>query len=117
MASLALPSKTAGTHLFARAAVFFLGVSEILQAWQNRRAAGQLAGLDPHMLADIGLNRGDVSDALSQPLWRDPTILLAGRVHERRANRRRAVGFDGNLMSAPPLVPRAEGEDRLAKIG
>jgi hypothetical protein len=60
------------------------------------------------MLADIGLNRSDVSDAFSEPLWRDPTSLLASRVHERRANRRRAVGFDGNLMSAPPLVPDRE---------
>ena len=30
-------------------------------------------GLDDRMLADIGLTRGDVRDAFSEPVWRDPT--------------------------------------------
>ena len=29
------------------------------------------------MLSDIGLTRGDVADAYAEPLWRDPTALLA----------------------------------------
>jgi len=36
-----------------------------------------LAALDDHMLADLGLSRTDLNDALSEPLWRDPTALLA----------------------------------------
>ena len=48
-----------------------------------------LTGLDDRMLADIGLTRGDVRDAYSEPVWRDPTAILVSRAHERRINRRR----------------------------
>ena len=39
------------------------------------------------MLADIGLTRSDVADAFSEPVWQDPTALLAERAIERRLNR------------------------------
>ena len=60
-------------------------VARIAKALRHRRDARILAGLDRHMLADIGLNRADVSDAFSSPFWEDPTELL----HERSAQRRR----------------------------
>ena len=56
---------------------------EVLQLVKNRRDAAVLAGLDDHMLADIGLTRGDLRDAYSEPVWRDPTAGLVSRAHER----------------------------------
>jgi uncharacterized protein YjiS (DUF1127 family) len=57
------------------------------RAQRNRRVASQLAGLDRHMLADIGITRADVRDAFSEPFWEDPTALLKERAIERRINR------------------------------
>ena len=54
---------------------------------RHRREAIALAGLDRRLLADIGLNRADVSDAFSEPFWEDPTALLRERAIERRLNR------------------------------
>jgi uncharacterized protein YjiS (DUF1127 family) len=54
---------------------------------RHRREAKMLAGLDRHMLADIGITRADVSDAFSEPFWEDPTALLRERAIERRMNR------------------------------
>ena len=74
----------------------------IARAYKNRRDAALLASMDGRMLADIGLNRSDVRDAFSVPLWRDPTAILASRVHERRTNRARVTIA---VSDAPPLVP------------
>jgi uncharacterized protein YjiS (DUF1127 family) len=71
-------------------------------AWRHRHDATALASLDDRMLADIGLTRADLNDALAEPLWRDPTTVLARRRGERRWARRAA---------SPPLVP---GPDALA---
>jgi hypothetical protein len=66
------------------------------------------------MLADIGLTRGDVRDAVSEPVWRDPTALLVSRSHERRINRRRvSVGLDEKVFDAPPLAPT--GRERFGE--
>jgi uncharacterized protein YjiS (DUF1127 family) len=62
-------------------------LKEIARTRRHRREAAALAGLDRHMLADIGLNRADVCDAFSAPFWEDPTILLRERAGERRASR------------------------------
>jgi uncharacterized protein YjiS (DUF1127 family) len=59
----------------------------LARAQRNRRVASQLAGLDRHMLADIGITRADVRDAFSEPFWEDPTALLRERAIERRMNR------------------------------
>ena len=47
-----------------------------------------LAGMDDRMLADIGLTRSDLRDAYAEPLWRDPTDVLAGRARDKRIHRR-----------------------------
>jgi uncharacterized protein YjiS (DUF1127 family) len=62
-------------------------LKEIARARRHRREAAALAGLDRHMLADIGLNRADLRDAFSEPFWEDPTVLLRERAGERRLNR------------------------------
>jgi uncharacterized protein YjiS (DUF1127 family) len=58
---------------------------------QNRRDAMRLASLDDRMLADIGLTRSDLRDAYAEPLWHDPTDVLARRAAERRVSLRQAV--------------------------
>ena len=65
--------------------------SAVTQALRHRHEARVLAGLDRHMLADIGITRSDVLDAFSSPFWDDPTDLLRERVQERRLNRPQAV--------------------------
>lgn len=62
-------------------------LKQIARAQRNRRQAQVLAGLDRHMLADIGLTRADLSDAFSEPFWDDPTALLRERALERRVSR------------------------------
>ena len=74
----------------------------VLQILKNRREAAMLVGLDDRMLADIGLTRGDLRDAISEPVWRDPTAILVSRAHERRINRRRT-----SIGLAPKGVRRA----------
>ena len=71
---------------------------------KNRRDAVILAGLDDHMLADIGLTRGDVRDAFSEPVWSDPTAILVSRVNERRGSRGRGAA-SGGAIEAPSIVP------------
>ena len=81
-------------------------VRDVLQLIKNRHDAAALAGLDERMLADIGLTRGDLRDAYSEPVWRDPTAILVSRVHERRINRRRVgIGLAEKAFDAPSIVP------------
>ena len=83
---------------------------------KNRRDATTLAGLDDRMLADIGLTRGDVRDAFSEPVWRDPTAILVSRAHERRINRRRVgLGLAEKAFDAPSIVPLARRFDRARR--
>ena len=92
----------------AVAGIVALRLREFAHAIKNRRDATILAGLDDRMLADIGLTRGDVRDAVSEPVWRDPTNLLVSRAHERRINRRRLnIGLDEKSFDAPSIVPSA----------
>jgi uncharacterized protein YjiS (DUF1127 family) len=83
-------------------------------AWRHRHDAAVLAALDDHMLADLGLSRTDLNDALSEPLWRDPTALLARRHGERRRSRRAAQAGPTAIAAmirqhaAPSIVPGAD---------
>lgn len=60
-------------------AALALGVWRLAVAIKHRRELAHLADLDDHMLADISLTRSDLRDTYSEPLWRDPTSLLARR--------------------------------------
>jgi hypothetical protein len=44
------------------------------------------------MLKDIGLDRSDLRSAASEPLYRDPTELLAGRAGEGRTHHPHRLG-------------------------
>ena len=60
------------------------------------------------MLADIGVTRADLVDALAEPMWRDPTSVLARRHGERRRARRAAIAALASRPASPPLVPGAD---------
>jgi uncharacterized protein YjiS (DUF1127 family) len=47
---------------------------------KHRRELSRLADLDDHMLADVGLTRGDLHVAHREALWRDPTSILERRI-------------------------------------
>jgi uncharacterized protein YjiS (DUF1127 family) len=84
-------------------------VRNVFHMLKNRRDAALLTSLDDRMLADIGLTRGDVRDAYSEPVWRDPTTILVSRAHERRINRRRAsIKLAPKEFDAPSIVPEAK---------
>jgi uncharacterized protein YjiS (DUF1127 family) len=70
--------------LLALVALVTSWLKRFSRARQNRRQATVLAGLDRHMLADIGITRADLRDAFSEPFWDDPTALLRERAIERR---------------------------------
>jgi uncharacterized protein YjiS (DUF1127 family) len=69
-------------------------IHRLTVAYMHRRDAAVLASFDDRMLADIGLTRSDLRAAFSEPLWRDPTVLLVNRV--RRPAR---------AVLAPSIVP------------
>jgi uncharacterized protein YjiS (DUF1127 family) len=81
----------------------------IAQALTRRADIAALANFDDRMLADIGLTRSDVRDAIAEPLWRDPSGLLASRVLERRMYRPQTLPLPGlvSRLNAPPRVPAA----------
>ena len=64
-------------------AALAMGVWRLVVAIKHRRELAHLADLDDRMLADIGLTRTDLRDACSEPLWRDPTSMLARRAGGR----------------------------------
>ena len=91
-----------------------LRLKRVILGFKHRRDAAMLAGLDERMLADIGLTRGDVRDAISEPLWRDPTAILVSRAEERRTYRRRiAFGLPGRV-AGPALAPSTKDCTALA---
>jgi uncharacterized protein YjiS (DUF1127 family) len=94
-----------------------LRIVDFVRAYRNRRDLQILAGFDDRMLADIGLTRGDVRDAVAEPLWRDPTNILVSRVHERRGTRRRRPDHGGfRIAGAPSLIPDLEIGLRAGKL-
>lgn len=66
-------------------------LKQIARARRHRREASVLGGLDRNLLADIGITRADLNDALSGPFWEDPTALLRERALERRLYRATSV--------------------------
>ena len=66
-------------HAFAASV---MGIWRLVVAIKHRRELAHLADFDDRMLADIGLTRTDLRYAYSEPLWRDPTSMLARRARE-----------------------------------
>ncbi|WP_316859362.1 DUF1127 domain-containing protein [uncultured Cohaesibacter sp.] len=62
-------------------------VSGLATIARNRAALSQLSELDEHTLADIGLTKGDIVVAASQPLYRNPMLIdpfeARNRIHAR----------------------------------
>ena len=56
-----------------------MGIWRVVVAIKHRRELAHLADFDERMLADIGVTRTDLREAYSEPLWRDPTSMLARR--------------------------------------
>jgi uncharacterized protein YjiS (DUF1127 family) len=61
--------------------------ARLLAGWKHRQGLATLATFDDRALADIGLTRSDLYDALAQRIWNDPTSLLERRRTARRDNR------------------------------
>jgi uncharacterized protein YjiS (DUF1127 family) len=59
-------------------------VRRLFQNWRARRNIARLEAFDDHMLADIGLTRGEVEWASHLPLSSNATFALEGRSHRRR---------------------------------
>ena len=78
----------------------------VLRAAKNRHSAAMLACLDDRMLADIGLTRSDLRDAYAEPLWEDPTSVLARRASERRMSRKREA-FENSTEQSESKRPSA----------
>ncbi len=58
-------------------------------AWKRRREVARLVDFDDQMLADIGLNRSDVREALELPFSHDP-----GRELQLRVSRNHPHGWN-----------------------
>ena len=86
-------------------AIALNAMRKLARLLKHRRNARMLAGMDDRMLADIGLTRSDLRDAYAQPLWRDPTDVLAGRARDKRLHRRGRV--DALTVDAPSIAPDA----------
>ena len=78
-----IASRLAGRLDSAIGRVWF-GVRQLYRAMKHRRDIAALAYQDDYLLADIGLTRDDVRDAVVQPLWRDPTEMLQVRAGSAR---------------------------------
>ena len=89
-----------GRLIFAAVELVTARLRGLAVAYRHRHDATVLMRFDDRMLADIGLTRRDVREAFSEPIWRDPTDLLAERVAGRRAGRLRP-----RPSGAPSIVP------------
>jgi uncharacterized protein YjiS (DUF1127 family) len=101
-----LSATRSGFVAVLRAASFGLveKIYALVVAWVNRRAAGQyLLSMDERMLADIGLTRGDLRSAWSEPVWCDPTTRLQRIAAERRAARLAQRAVIRHPQPRPPV--------------
>lgn len=122
------PALTSATTVPADAAVAktgfrakgFLGkvVEVVATSWmrlRNRRQVHDLLSLDDYLLRDLGVARGDVFEALSNPLVNDPTAILAAAANQHRLSER--ARLRESLRSArvmDELVRRTDDGTRLA---
>ncbi len=103
MASTHCPS-AASPHFFSTPlSALLASLRKLVLTLKNRRQAAKLADMDERMLRDIGLTRSDLRDAYAEPLWRDPTDILAGRARDRRQHR--STPDSKAFLASPSLVP------------
>jgi uncharacterized protein YjiS (DUF1127 family) len=94
-----------------------LCVKQLSKTFRHRRDVEVLTDRDDRMLADIGLTRSDLCEAIDQPLWRDPTAVLARRACATRVNdmasevKRRWPGTDNNRRALAEL-----DDDQLSNL-
>jgi uncharacterized protein YjiS (DUF1127 family) len=93
-----------GRTIAAVAGMVMTRIRNVAVAFKHRHDAAALASLDDRMLADIGLTRRDVREAFSEPLWRDPTVLLVNRIGKRSTR-----GVPARACAAPSIVPEVGG--------
>jgi uncharacterized protein YjiS (DUF1127 family) len=106
--TMTVPAAGAFARLTHFAGTVALRVVNFLRAVKSRHELEGLVGFDDRMLADIGLTRGDLRDAIAEPLWRDPTAILVARSRERRLARRLQVTSAAGLVDAPSIVPNPD---------
>jgi uncharacterized protein YjiS (DUF1127 family) len=81
---LASPKQGATMRTLSRAGY---GMAVVLRMLLNRFQANRLTELDDRQLADIGLSRGDVLNALDVGLLEDPTMHLSRAAQIRAKSR------------------------------
>ncbi|SCM76711.1 hypothetical protein KL86PLE_40516 [uncultured Pleomorphomonas sp.] len=70
----------------------------------NRWMAKQLCDFTDHELADIGLSRSDVREALDSPLYADPSLTLAAVAHGNSVKMSSVVARRAESVDFTPLV-------------
>lgn len=111
MTAITLNSSASGplARVVRAAGAVALRAVDIYRSFKSRREMRMLAGFDDRMLADIGLTRSDLRDAVAEPLWRDPTHVLVTRVRERRAARPASHPSPAEFAGSPSIVPEHHG--------
>jgi uncharacterized protein YjiS (DUF1127 family) len=87
--------------------LFVRSLTNLAKALRHRGEIRHLAEFDDRMLKDIGLTRGDVSCALSEPLLRNPSWVLV-RSAERHSRSERPGRSGRPLRPVVPLVTQAK---------
>ena len=81
----------------------------LVTALRHRREVMNLAEFDDHMLKDIGLMRGDVSSALAEPLFLNPSWVLVRCAQRHSRSERAAPSLRSPGRPTVPVVKSAAG--------
>jgi uncharacterized protein YjiS (DUF1127 family) len=99
-----------GSTFFGRAALIILvPVARFAKALKHRAEVRQLADFDDRMLKDIGLTRSEVSGALQESIFENPSVLLVRSFERRQRSQRMA-----EPRKARPVVPVVKATARPA---
>lgn len=85
-------------------------VTAIVRAVSNRREVTRLLASDDRLLKDIGLTRSEVAGVLGEPLFRDPSALLARSVEWRRRGRPPVTAPPAQNGPVRRIVPALRGD-------
>ncbi|MBM6592683.1 DUF1127 domain-containing protein [Microvirga pudoricolor] len=100
-----------GSAFFGRAALILATpVVRFAKALKHRAEVRRLADFDDRMLKDIGLTRSEVTGALEESIFENPSVVLV-RSFERRHRSQRVGETRKTIRPAVPMVTR---ELRLA---